>query len=251
MLCLAGPRRLPAQSSNAVDSANQQKARALLEETIQALGGQAWLDLKTIRIQANAAAFFQGNPTGAMAKVAITRELPDKQRIDLDKGKVDQLYDCRQAWEITYQGKKPLPAEQTNDSQRWCDHSLGAVLRQWLRDPNTVLIDRGQSQLRRQSIDSITLIDSANNAVTLEIDTETNLPARLSFRWRDPRFHDENLDAVEYDNYQRIDGIATPFTITWTHNRQTVRQLFLHRIEYNIALPKDFFNPDTIAAYLK
>ena len=251
ILCLLASARLLAQQ------ANPKKAQVLLAATIQALGGQRWLDLRTIRTEAAAATFFQGTPTGAMANVTITQALPDQQRVDLDKGKVVQIFTANRAWEITYKGKKPLAAEQAADDLRWHRHSLGAVLRGWARDPATVLVDQGQSLVDRQLADKIMLIRSgddavtSSDAVTLDLDAETHLPLRLSFRWRDPRFRDTNLDAIEYNNYQRIDGIATPFTLTWTHNGQVVRQRFVRRVEYNRPLPPDFFNPDAAAAHLK
>jgi hypothetical protein len=69
--------------------------------------------------------------------------------------------------------------------------------------------------------------------------------------WRDPRFHDENTDAVQYDNYQHVNGIVTPFTVSRAHNGQIVSELFIRKAQYNIALPKDEFNPDVVAAHLK
>ena len=252
ILCLLASARLSGQQ------ANPQKAQAELAATIRALGGQPWLDLRTIRTEATAAEFFQGTPTGAMAEVTITQALPDQQRVDLDKGKVVQILTATRAWEITYKGKKPLPAAQAADDLRWHSHSLGVVLRSWARDPATVLVDQGQSLVDRQLADKITLINSSDDevtssddAVTLDLDAETHLPLRLSFRWRDPRFRDTNLDAIEYNNFQRIDGIATPFTLTWTHNGQMVRQRFVRRVEYNRPLPPDLFNPEVAAAHLK
>lgn len=233
-------------------AAVQNKAHATIDAAIQALGGNAWLDLRAIRVETLRAAFFQGAPTGADSEMTVTTELPDRERVDVGrKGKVVQIYSGRQAWEITYKGKTNLAAAKMEDFLRWRDHSLGTVLRAWYRNPATVLIDDGPRLVGRHPGEKLTLINSADKAVTLEVDAETHLPLRLSFEWRDPRFHDENVDAVEFDNYQRIDGIATPFTVTRTHNRQVVQEMFVRRVEYNIPLPKDFFDPDITARHLK
>jgi hypothetical protein len=134
---------------------------------------------------------------------------------------------------------------------RWRKHSLRTVLGEWYRNPATVLMDEGQSQVERHLAEKIMLMNAANDAVTLEIDTESHLPMRLSFAWRDPQFHDKNLDAVEYDNYQKIDNIATPFTVTRTHNGETVRQTYLLGVQYNVALKDGLFDPDRAAAHFK
>ncbi len=252
LFCLLWPALLPGQSSNTIVTANQQKARQVLDATIHAMGGNAWLDLRTMRTKGQTATFYQGNPTGAISNVTVTTELPDKQFIDLGvNGKVVQIYAGSHAWEITYQGKKDLPSAQREDTLRWRDHSLRVVLSLWYRNPATVLVDEGQSLVERRVTEKITVISPANDAVTLEIDVESHLPLRLSFQWRDPQFHDKNLDAVEYDNYQRVDGIATPFTVTRTHNGEIARQRYLRSVEYNIAVPNGLFDPDRAAARLK
>lgn len=248
LFCLLWPTLLLAQP---VAATNQNKAHQVLESAIQALGGQAWLDLRTIRTKGQMAAFFQGAPTGVLSDTTESTVLPDRQRIDLANGKVIQIYTGGHAWEITYKGKKPLSGTQMEDYLRWRDHSLGVALRRWFRDPGTILMDEGPSQVNRRVTEKIKLIDPANDAVTLEIDAESHLPLRLSYEWRDPRFHDKNLDTVEYDNYQRVDGIAMPFTVTRMRNGETVGQSFLRSVQYNLALPKDFFNPDIAAAHLK
>lgn len=256
LVCMLWTPLSRAQATDAIASANQQKAHAVLAATIQALGGLAWLHLRTSRSQVRIASFFQGTPTGEVSEATVAVELPSadltsKQRIDLDKGHVVQIFSGGTGWEITYKGKKSLPAEKLESYLRWRKNSLGTVLREWYENPATVLMDQGPSQIERQPVEKITLINSANDAVTLDVDTDTHLPLRLSFDWRDPQFHDKNLDAVEYDNYHRIDGIATPFTMTRTHNGEIVYQRFLLRVEYNVALRNDLFDPDQAAAHLK
>lgn len=246
-----GPAVPTMRATDAAVSANQEKARQVLAATIQALGGRAWLDLHTQRSKGKTAAFFQGNPTGALAETTETTVLPYKQRIDFaPKGRVVQIYVAHRGWEITYKGKKDIAPQQMETYLRWRDHSLGVALRRWFADPSTVLIDDGQTLIERRLVDKVTLINRNNEAITLEVDIQTHLPVRLSFEWRDPKFHDKNLDVVEYDNYQIVDGIATPYTTTRMHNGETVRQRYVTRMEYNVAVRKDLFNPDLVAEHL-
>ena len=233
-----------AQKANITAVANQARARQVLAATIQALGGDAWLNVRTVREQGKTAAYFQGTPTGVVAETTDTRELPDELRIDFaGKGRVVQIYSAQQGWEITYKGAKPVPAEKLQEYLRWRGRSLRVALQQWFPDPATVLIDEGQALAERHLADKITLLSPRNDAITLEIDAATHLPIRLSFAWRDARFHDKNVDAVEYDNYQVVDGMATPFTITRTRNGQRISQRFILLVKYNVAIPTGFFDP--------
>ncbi|MHB2006622.1 MAG: hypothetical protein ACYCOX_01060 [Acidobacteriaceae bacterium] len=249
MVCSLWPSLLACQATAA--AAGQQKARAALAATIQALGGQAWLNIHTSRDHVRIAAFFQGNPTGEIADAIVSAEIPGKKRIESDKRKVVQIFSSASGWEITYKGKKNLPAENLKDHLRWEKYSLRTVLGQWAGDPATVVLDEGAEQVGRRLAEKFTLMNAANDAVTLDVDAASHLPLRLSFAWRDPRFHDRNVDAVEFDNYHRIDGIATPFTVTRTHNGEIVAQQFILRAEYNVDLPKNLFDPDDAAAHLK
>ncbi len=245
ILCLLASTPLPAQQRS------QQQAHALVAVTIQALGGPAWLNVRTARSHIRMALYFQGAPTGDTLTATESVELPDKKRLDISKQHVIQIFSGSNVWEITYKGKRKIPAEKLAEAQRIKNHSLAVVLREWYSNPSTVLIDEGPSQVNRRPTEKITLINPANDAVTLEIDAEAHLPLRLYYEWRDPRFHDKTLEATEYDNYHTVDGIATPYTVTQTRNGEVFRQEYMLDIAYNVLLPKDFFNPDVAAAHLK
>lgn len=245
------PGLLTAQTTDSVAMISPRQAHAMLEATVEALGGPAWVALRTSREHVRIATFFQGNPTGEVADAVVSREHPNKERVEFDKGRVVEMYSGSSGWEITYKGKKDLPAKKVKDHLRWHRHSLRRVLGRWMNDPATVVLDEGTEQVDRHMVNKFTLMNAAHNAVTLDLDAESHLPLRLSFEWRDPLFHDTNVDAVEFDNYHRIGGIATPFTVTRTHNGETVQQTFLLRAEYNVDLPAKFFDPDYAASHLK
>lgn len=244
ILCLLVSAPLLAQQ------ASQQQAHALVAATNQALGGPAWFNVRTARSHIRVALYFQGAPTSEFTATE-TLELPDKRRLDISKQHVVQIFSQDNAWEVTYKGQRKISSEKRDQYLRLKNHSLDVVLREWYRNPSTVLIDEGASQVERRPAEKITLINPANNTVTLEIDAETHLPLRLSFEWRDPRFHDKTLEVLEYDNYHTVDGIATPYTVTQTRNGEVVRQAYVLDIAYNVSLPNDFFNPDLVAAHLK
>ena len=251
MVGALSPALLMGQSTDAAAVASQQKAHAALDTMIQALGGPAWVSVRTRRDHVRIASFFQGNPTGEVADAVISREDPNQERIELDKGHVLQIYSGSSGWEITYKGKKDLPPEKVLDHMRWQRHSLRKVLNRWMGDPTTVALDEGSELVDRHTAEKFMLMNANHGAVTLDVDAESHLPLRLSFEWRDPRFHDTNKDSIDFDNYHRIDGIETPFTVTRTHNGETVQQKFVLRAEYNVDLPANLFDPDYAAAHLK
>jgi hypothetical protein len=241
-----------ARSQDADADANQKKARATLDAMIAALGGQKWLTLSNSMQQGRTSGFYQGKPTGMTSEFYEIQKYPDQIRVELGKKReVLEIVDGDQVWEVTYKGKKELPKDQVQDLIRRRDHSIQVAMRVWLNDPKTVLIYGGQSLVERHLADKTTLIDANNDSITIQTDAETHLPLQRTWQWRDPLYKDKNTDAEEYDNYQLIDGLPTPYAITRFHNGDMSNQRFLSHAGYNIPLPPDTFNPDQAAAKIK
>lgn len=248
---LAWPHGALTQSSTqAVDDAaakNAKQARAILDAMVQALGGQAWLNMKNVERQGQVAAFFHGQPDVGTTEYFEFHQWPDHDRVELTKHRdVVQLYVGRTGEEVTYRGKAALPQEQVDDYLRRRDHSIETVAKTWLNDPRTILVYEGQRLAARHMADQVTLISGDNEAVTIQTDAETHLPLRRTFQWRDPLYKDKNTDAEEYDDYHVMDGFPTPFTISRYKNDDEIRQYYLVHVKYNQDLPADFWNVDAV-----
>ena len=248
-LVFHGAHRAVAQTGDAVADQNQKKARATLDAMIQALGGQRWLSIATTMQQGRTFGFFQGKPTGAISDYMELRKFPDQSRMELGKKhNVVEMFVGNAGWEITYRGKKAIPADQVQDYIRRRDHSIEVAVRIWLKDPKTILIYNGQNLVERHLADKVTLINDQNDSIMIETDADTHLPLRRTWQWRDPLYKDKNTDAEEYDDYHPIQGIPTAFSITRFHNDDMTNQRFLNRAAYDVAVPPDSFDPDKTAA---
>ncbi len=249
---LAAPLTTPTQTTDDIAAKNAQKARATLDAMVQALGGDAWLNLKNQMRQGSTAAFFHGQPNLGTTKVWEFHSWPDQDRIEYtDHRDVVQFYLGREGWEITYRGKKALPKEQLDDFLRRRDHSIETAVKVWLKDPKTILVYEGQRLAERHLADQVTLISAQNQSITILTDAQTHLPLRRIFEWRDPVYKDKNVDAEEYDNYREVEGFQTPFSITRFKNDDMTRQFYLVREEYNRQLAPDFWDVDAVARRIK
>jgi hypothetical protein len=252
LLMLAAPLQTQTQNSEDAGAKNAQKARAALDAMIQAMGGPAWLNMKNQMRQGHVAGFDHGSPEEGTTDYWESHSWPDQDRIEYTKHRdVLQFYNGRLGWEVTYRGKRPLPQEQVDDWMRRRDHSIETVVKTWLNDPKTILVYEGQRLAERHLADQVTLISAQNEAVTISMDTQTHLPLRRTFEWRDAVFKDKNLDAEEYDDYHTFDGIPTPFTITRFKNQEIVRQYFVVHVTYNQQLPPDFWSADAAERRIK
>jgi type II secretory pathway component PulJ len=236
-------------SADSAERANVQKARAALDAMVRAMGGPQWLALQNSYTEGRVSGFYQGKPTGAITDYRQWTTPAGEQRIEIGKKHDDvEIFTGDQCWEATYKGKKPLPKEICDDALRRKAHSIDVAIRQWLKDPNTILISEGQSLSERHLTDQVTLISPSNDSITIQMDTETHLPRSRTFQWRDPLYKDKNEEREEYDDYHTIDGIPTPFSVTRFHNGDVNSQRYLYRGSYNVPLPPDAFNVDAAAA---
>jgi len=228
------------------------KARAALDAMVKALGGDRWLNIQNSYIEGRIAAFYQGKPTGATVQYWDWRTL-NEDRLDLDEGKSDkhrwmQFFSGKNCWEVTYRGKKPLPADQCSEAIRRRDHSIETAVRVWMKDPATILTYDGQSLAERHLAVQVTLLNAQNDSITIQMDADTHLPLRRTYYWRDPTYHDKNEEVEEYDDYHNVSGLPTPFAITRFHNGDMTQQRFVFKASYDVQLPPNWLDVDAAAA---
>ena len=246
------PSQAPAQTTEDEGAKNARQARAVLDAMVQALGGDAWLNMKNVERQGQVAAFFHGRPDLGTTEYFEFHQWPDHDRIEYTKHRdVVQFYLGRTAQEVTYKGKTALPQDMVDDFLRRRDHSIETVVKVWLKDPKTILIYEGQRLAERHLADQVTLISAENEAVTIQTDTQTHLPLRRTFEWRDPVYKDKNTDAEEYDDYHVMDGFPTPFTISRYKNDDEIRQYYIVHVKYNQELPAEFWSVDAANQRIK
>jgi hypothetical protein len=228
---------------------------------LEALGGDAWLNRHNMRVYGHAGRFFQGAPNGIVIDFTAIRQFanggrPDAQRIGFitDKSMIlpGKKIDIVQIWinnsghEVTYKGNTTLPKDQVEDYYRREDHSIESIYRTWLKAPGVVVLDEGSTMVERRLTERVTILSDNNDAVTLDIDATDHLPRRRTFEWRNTTFKDHDEDAEEYDDYHTIQGLPTAFTITRYHNGDMASQTFYTKVEYDVDLTPDTFNPDVL-----
>lgn len=251
VLALMAPHVTRTQTDDAA-AKNAAQARAALNAMVQALGGQAWLNMQNMEREGHIAGFFNGAPDPGTEEYFEFHQWPDRDRIELTSHRdVVEFYVGRQGVEVTYRGKKPVDKDTVDDYLRRRDHSIETAVKVWLKDPNTILIYEGQRLAERHLAEQVTLISPENAAITILMDEQTHLPLQRSFQWRDPEYHDKNTDTEEYDDYHTIDGFPTPLTITRLKNGEPFRQYFVSHVKYNESLPADFWDADAEARKVK
>jgi hypothetical protein len=123
------------------------------------------------------------------------------------------------------------------------DHSLEVVLRGWLKEPGTALFYEGSALVESKPVEKISIVNSRNDSVTLYLDAYSHLPVKKTYLVRDPVSRERDEEGELYDHYKLMQGIMTPFNLVRYHNGEMVRQLFMNKVEYNLATSDALFTP--------
>ncbi len=254
----------PAPASSAVnlnDSDNARKARAILDQTIETLGGDWYLTYQNKEETGRYYPLYHGrtNSTGIPYNYYI--EYPDKDRFEvlrlkdihvipgqIDIGgvkskKVDLvlIHNGDKGYETTYKGTSAQEPEDLQNYLRRREHSLEWIFRKWIRDPNVAWFYDGQSVVDGKECEGVTLLNSQNDSVSVYLDMNTHYPVKISYSWRDPKDKQKNVEDEVYDNYKLVQGIWTAHSITRYYNGETSQQRFINTASYGQKLPDSLF----------
>lgn len=238
-----GQATVPSPQSIPVEQENAKKAKNLLDQAIQALGGQAYLSIQDISQEGRTYSFFHGQPNSVGLLFWRFYKFPDKDRIELTKKRdVAYVYTGDQGFEITFKGARPQDPKELADYLRRRQYSLDWVLRKWLAEPGVAFFYEGSTVADQKSVEQVTIMNARNQGVTLFFDASTHLPVKKSFSWRDPTDKERNVEEEIYDGYRLVQEVMTPFSITRSYNGEMSNQRFLNSVTYNKSLEDSLFN---------
>jgi len=242
----AGSQAAPETSRPQSADANARKAKALVDQAIQALGGQNYLNVRDREQQGRGYSLHHGRPSGGGAVFWSFSQFPDKERVEITKERdIAELYVGNKGYEITYKGVHPLEEKDLTDYLRRRRFSLDTVLRTWVNDPGVVFIYEGFAIAAQHPADQVTLINANDESVTLYFDTDTHLPIKKTFTWRDPVDKQKNLEEEVYENYRPASGITAPYNVTRYFNGDMSNQRFLNSVTINQGLDQAMFDPNS------
>jgi hypothetical protein len=231
----APPAPLPARISP--------KAQDLLNHAIQALGGAAFLNFKTVTSTGRVFGFQEGQ-TVAVEPYHSTAELPDKRRFSYGKGKpVILINNGDQAWQIDHLGVGPQQPEAVASWKLATRYGLENLFRRGIHEPGVLILDNGVDFVANQPVFVLTMMDSHDASITIDLHRMTYLPVRITYRLQDPKTLDRDEYTDDYSDYQLIQGIETPMHIARSLNGERIGEVFRNTVRYNDPVPANYFMP--------
>jgi hypothetical protein len=245
---------------NLNDSDNARKARAVLDQTVEALGGQPYLTYENRCETGRYYPLYHGRTESTGIPYRYYVEYPERDRFEvihtkdvfllfwdvgnikvMNKSDIVLIHNGNKGYEITYKGTAAQDKLDLENYLRRRQHSLEWVFRKWIRDPNVALFYDGAAVVNGKVTEGVTLLNSQNDSVSVFLDQNSHYPIKISYSWRDPKDKQKNVEDEVYDSYKLVQGIWTPHSITRYFNGETSQQRFINVASYNMKLPDAMF----------
>jgi hypothetical protein len=235
----AGAPSKPVEPPSRIDP----KAQQVLERVIQALGGPAFLKVKRLTTRGRIYSI-RDEATSAFAPYQSYVEYPDKRRFSYGKNPpVILINNGDQAWELDRMGQTTQMPEQVRRWKISTYYSLENLLRLRIHEPGMLIQRGGVDFVDNVATQGLEMVDAQGTQVKLDLNRQTLLPVRVSYRVRDPKTGDWNDFADVYSDYKNIDGIMTPMHIARFMDDERISETFRSTARYDDEYPPTYFQP--------
>jgi hypothetical protein len=250
----------PTPPVNLNDSDNARQARAVLDKTIEALGGQPYLTYENRCEVGRYYPLYHGRTESTGIPYRYYVEYPERDRFEvihikdvfllfwdignikvMNKSDIVLIHNGNKGYEVTYKGTAAQDKLDLENYLRRREHSLEWVFRKWIRDPSVALFYDGAAVVNGKVTEGVTLLNSQNDSVSVFLDQNSHYPVKISYSWRDPKDKQKNVEDEVYDSYKLVQGIWTPHSVTRYFNGETSQQRFINTASYNLKLPDSMF----------
>jgi hypothetical protein len=223
----------------------EQRGKRVVDECLQALGGDRYLNMQTRVETGRAYSFYRDKLTGlSIARIytrydsGVTDTLHNLAQHERDNyGKKEDygtLFTDKEAWDITFRGARPLPADRFMRYQETTLRDIFYIIRVRLHEPGWIIESKGADVIENRPVEIIDLTDADNNTTTVYFDQITKLPVRQVFFRRDPVTKDRNEEVTHFTKYRDAgDGIQWPFAIERDRNGEKIYEIFSASVEVN------------------
>lgn len=242
VLALLAPPALGAQTLRESEA----KARKILDEMIQALGGPAYLGLRDTTCEARMANYARGDLTG-FGYVYWFRKEPDKERLELSKKRnIISVNNGDAGWELDQAGVHDSTPESIARYQQQNRRDLGTILRSRLHEEGMSLRYTGTEIIDLRPADVVELTDKDGQVIRFLVSQETHLPVLTIFEIADDVTHERIEETERYGNYQAIQGVQTPLYLARERHGRRSFEVFFVRCQYNSDLQDSFFSRESL-----
>jgi hypothetical protein len=233
----------PAFPQMPVNPESAGKAKALFERAVEALGGDAFLQVQSAQFEGRVFGFRRGDLSGLAQLVQYVR-YPDQSREEYGEKKDEiQITNEDKGWMIDINGVHPVPEEEMKSRRESRSMRAFYVLRYRLGEEGSIVEYVSRDVWENREVDVVRFVDRENNVLTFSLESSTALPARTTWVHRDPQTRERIEEVETFGNYFTRDGVATPRRTVRLRNGTRVFEAVIREAQFNVPHPDSLFQP--------
>ena len=223
------------------------KAKEILQQAIQALGGTAYLNLRDATCEGRLSQFGHAGELNGFEKFVDYTIPPFKDRTEnLPKRNIITVMNGDKGWTLDRGGVSDASGADIAHFEEDTKKDIDYILRSRLKEPNMIFRYAGPDIVDLKQVDWVELVDSDNRTIRIAISQSTHLPVRKIVDTRDANTRMKTDEVEYYSNYQPLNGVQTPFQITRERNHIKIYQVFFDKCEYNTNLSDSLFTKQSL-----
>jgi hypothetical protein len=247
-VCLVtSPRAFAQDDSVLLPEQSAAKAKAILQQAIDALGGPAYLNVHDVTCEGRLSQFGHSGELNGFGHFADYAQPPLKDRTEnLPKRNIISVFNGDKGWELDRGGVSEATITDLATFQEDTKKDIDNILRSRIHEPGMIFRYGGLDVVDYQESDWVELVDSDNRTFRIAIARTTHLPVRKVVDTRNANTRMRTEEVEYYSNYHPINGIQTPYQITRERNGIKVYQVFFDKYAYNTSLPDSLFTKESL-----
>jgi hypothetical protein len=246
-LGLAGAVGARAQEGVLTPAQSAAKAKQIIQQAIGALGGQTYLGVRDETCDGRVAFFGHNNQLVNYQDVIDYNLFPDKERTEYSKKRnIIDVYNGNQGWSLDRGGVTDMSPDAIADFQKGLKRDINNLFRYQMKEPDLDYHYDGRDIVDLKEVDWVEVTNPEHLTIKIAISRLTHLPVRADYISRNANTHERTIESEMFSNYQKVEGIETPFQDTRTRDGNNVFQFFVGSCHYNTGLKPDFFTRQSL-----
>lgn len=243
----ASARVATAQDEVLMPEQSAAKAKGLIQQAVDALGGQAYLNVHDTTCTGQLSQFGHSGDLNGFAKFIDYEQPPLKDRQEnIPKRNLINIFNGDKGWVLDRGGVSEAATSDVARFEEDVKIDIDNILRHRVHEPNMIFRYAGPDVVDLKEADWIEIIDNENRTIRIAFARSTHLPIRKTVDIRDPSTQLKSQEIEYYSLYHPIDGVQTAFQITRERNGFKVYQVFFDKCQYNTSVPDSLFTKESL-----
>jgi hypothetical protein len=232
----------------------QEKGRQYIQDALDAMGGQKFLDIHNQFSSGRAYSFYNASVRG-LARITVYERfepmqpnMPDdwlpvsRREVYTEKGDYFSLFVNGKGWEVTFQGARPLPLDMIDRYRLSVRRDFLYFLRYRLNENGLYYYSPGMEIVDNTPTNAVEISDSEGETITVYLKQSDGLPHTGLYTRRDPKTRIPFEEKSIYSKYRNVDnGALIPWNIRKERDGEVVFEQFASEVHVNTDLKPEIF----------